>query len=228
MNRKIKRIGKVCGIFSKIFTILMIIATAGLVIAGTVLVAIPDNLIRADVSGSAQIDVYGEWIDKIPEDQIEKISSQIKEGTLNFTINANRVDGIEREGDSIVLQAGGSGYSFSLRKTGFAVLSYSLVTGALIAVFIMLEKLMKEIAEGDSPFTEAVVKRMTGFAISLIPYAVIKPLAGGLGKALMTTGSFDINFGVDLSTAFAALLIILFIMIFKHGAEIQRESDETL
>lgn len=228
MNRKINKIGKVCRIFSKIFTVLMIIATAGLLLAGSILIAIPSSAIGADVSGTAQLEVYGDWADKITDKDILKVDEQIENGSLQFKDGAFKINGIERNGDAIVLSAEADGIGFSLRNIGFALLTYSLIPGALIAVFIMLEKLMKELATGDSPFTDGVVKAMTNFAISLIPYAVVKPVAGGLGRTLLTSGSFDFHFGVDLSTAFAALLIILFIMIFKHGAAIQRESDETL
>ena len=226
--RKIKAIGKVCKILSKVMTVLMIIATAALLIAGTVLVAIPGDKIAADVSGEANVTVYGEWIDKVPQDQIDGLSEQIEEGKIKININANRVKGVEQDGDSIVLHAQTGSAHFTLRRVGGALLLYSLIPGALIAVFIMLGKLMKALQEGDSPFTDEVVKRMTGFAISLIPFAVLKPTSGGIASALLTTGDFDINFGVDLSTAFAALIIILLIMIFRYGAQIQKESDETL
>ena len=226
--KKIKTIGKVCGILSKIMTVLMIIAASALVITGIVLVAIPDNMIAADVSGGAEFTVYGEWIDKIPQDQIDGISEQIEDGKLNININANMVNGVEQDGNAIVLHADAGSAHFTLRKLGFALLMYSLIPGALIAVFIMFGKMMKALREGDSPFTDGVVKGMTGFAISLIPYAVLKPTAAGVGTALLTSGDFEINFGVDLSTAFAALVIILLIMIFKYGVGIQKESDETL
>ena len=36
---------------------------------------------------------------------------------------------------------------------------------------------MKDVESSGSPFIDSVVKGMTGLAISLIPYAVLKPLA---------------------------------------------------
>ena len=228
MNGKIRKIGKVCKIFSKIFTVLMIIATAGLFIAGTVLVAIPEEKFSAEITGRAQIDVYGEWVRGIPAGDVDKLSEKIEEGSLNINVDASKVFDIEKTDDGVTLNAESGTRGFSLRMVGLGLMAYALVTGALIAVFIMLGKLMKELSVSDTPFTDGVVKRMTGFAISLIPYAVLKPAASGIARSLITAGQFDVNFGADLSTAFAALVIILLIMIFKYGVVIQRESDETL
>ena len=228
MNRKINKIGKVCRIFSKIFTVLMIIATAGLLVAGTVLVAIPSDAFRADVSGSARVEFSGTWIDKSTDERIDELNEQIKDGKVKIDGDAIRINGVEKKDDSAVLTADVGSFDVSLRKIGFALYSYALIPGALIVVFIMLEKLMKELATGDSPFTDEVVRRMKNFAISLIPFAVLKSFAEPLGTGLLLTGSFSIHIGVDLTVVFATLLIIMFILIFKHGAALQRENDETL
>ncbi|MBQ7475100.1 MAG: DUF2975 domain-containing protein [Clostridia bacterium] len=227
-TRKIKVIGKICRILSSIMAVLMIIGTSMLVLAGIVLIAIPQESIAADVEGSADVTVYGDWVDKMTDKDFEKISEKVEEGSFSLRIRANKVNGIEREGNSVVLHAEGGAMHLSLRKIGFALLCYALIPGALIAVFITLRKLMRALETEESPFSDKVVKKMTGFAISLIPYALLKPTFGKLGTMLMTSGDFDIHFGVDLSTAFAALVIILIIMIFKYGAAIQKESDETL
>ncbi len=226
--RRIKTIGKVCRILATVMMVLMIIGTAGLVVAGTVLAVIPQSAISAEVSGSADVTVSGDWVDRIPEDQIGMIPEKIEEGSFAFRINGDKVKDVERDGDKIVLHAEGDAKQFTLRKIGFALLGYALVPGALIAVFVMLRRLMKAVETSESPFTDSVVKKMTGFAISLIPYAVLKPLASGIGRGLIMGGEVDFTFGVDLTTAFAALVIILIIMIFKYGAAIQKESDETL
>ncbi len=222
-TRKIKVIGKICRILSSIMAVLMIIGTSMLVLTGIVLIAIPQESIAADVEGSADVTVYGDWVGKMTDKDFEKISEKVEEGSFSLKVN-----GIEREGNSVVLHAEGGAMHLSLRKIGFALLCYALIPGALIAVFITLRKLMRALETEESPFSDKVVKKMTGFAISLIPYALLKPTFGKLGTMLMTSGDFDIHFGVDLSTAFAALVIILIIMIFKYGAAIQKESDETL
>ncbi|MBR7034124.1 MAG: DUF2975 domain-containing protein [Clostridia bacterium] len=226
--RRIKAIGKVCRILSTVMMVLMIIGTAGLVVSGIVLAVIPQSAISADVTGSADVTVSGDWIDRIPEDQIDNIPEKIEEGSFALRINGDKVKDVERDGDKIVLHAEGDARQFTLRKVGFALLCFALIPGALIAVFVMMRRLMRALETADSPFSDGVVKGMTGFAISLIPYAVLKPLASGLGRGFLLGGEVDFSFGVDLSTAFAALVIILLIMIFKYGAAIQKESDETL
>ena len=93
----------------------------------------------------------------------------------------------------------------------------------------MLEKLMKELSVSDTPFTDGVVKRMTGFAFSLIPYAVLKPALTSLANSLiMRSNGFNFSYNIDLTTVFAALVIILLILIFKYGVKLQQQADETL
>lgn len=229
MNRKIRVIGKICRIISSVMTVLSIIAASALVITGVVLAVVPQDGVYAEVSASADVTVKGKWIDKIPDGDVEKFSRGIREGTTELNVEGLNVGDAERTADGIVLHADGNPSDFTLRRVGRALIAYSFIPGALIAVFIMLGKLMKELETGESPFTDRVIGRMRNFAISLIPFALIKPSAESVVRSIMSTGNFNLNFGdFDLSVVFGALIIILLIMIFKYGAQIQRESDETL
>jgi hypothetical protein len=85
-------------------------------------------------------------------------------------------------------------------------------TLVLIAL-IFGQKLAKALSVCDSPFEEKVIKAMMNFGKSLIPMAVFFVLLYGLS---------------GVGTALAVLVVILFIQIFKYGAKLQQESDETL
>lgn len=228
MKRKINVIGRICRVIATILMVLSCIGTGALLVTGVVLVALPQDGVAADISGTARVEVYGNWIDAIPDKDIEEFNRAIETGSTDLSIAGNQAAQVAREGDAIVIAGTAAEKQFTLRRLGLALLAASLGTGALIYVFIMLAKLMKELAVCDSPFTDGVVKRMTGFAISLIPYAVIQPTVSSIVASAFTANDFDIAFNFDLGTLFAALIIFLLITIFKYGVSLQKEADETL
>lgn len=227
-KRKINVIGKICWILATVFTVLMIIGAAGLLLTGIALVAVPDRAIAAETSGNAEVVLSGEWIEKIAPEDVEEFSKQVKEGSVDLSLNAGKVQGAEKIGDTIVLQAGGALGNFTLRRVGVMLLVYSTIPGCLIYVGFALKGMMKELEKCESPFSDGVVKGMTRFAISLIPYAVIHTSASSIGKDILTSGGFDFDFSLDLTVVFAALVVVLLILIFKYGVALQKESDETL
>ena len=65
----------------------------------------------------------------------------------------------------------------------------------------------------DLAIEESVIKAMRAFGISLIPWAVFRLCVGS------TAG---------VAILLLAFVIFLLVKIFKYGAELQQESDETL
>ncbi|MBR6922585.1 MAG: hypothetical protein IKH51_10350 [Clostridia bacterium] len=228
MKRRINVLGKICRIISMIIIVFLIIGASASLIASVTLMVIPQNGLQADVSGSAKVEIYGDLIDKLPDGMLKNIAKSIQEGAVNFSINSNSVNGLTQSGDTVTLDASGDVTHLTFRKIGMSLLFSSMTIGLLIYVFIMLRKLMREFEICDSPFSDGVVKAMTGFAISLIPYTVLKPAFSKLAGSLLTSGNLNVDFSLDLTMAFFALVIILLIFIFKYGASLQKESDETL
>ena len=228
LNKRINTIGKVCRILSVVFLVLMIIATAGLLTAGTVLSLVPQDLVRAELKAGAEIEVTGSAVKDMSDDEAEQIAKSVNDGALKLEGGTLNVKTRTNGGDSIVIATESEKIGFSLRRVGLSLLPLSLLTGSLIVAFIFLGKLMKELETCASPFTESVVKAMSAFAFSLIPFAAIRTFATSLSSSILLSGNFDVGFGVDLSTAFAVLVILLLVTVFKYGVKLQKESDETL
>lgn len=73
--------------------------------------------------------------------------------------------------------------------------------------------LCKSLEKCETPFSVEVVEKMKKFAISLIPFGIFCVGAGGVSA---------------VGIAFIVIVVLLFSAIFGYGAELQRESDETL
>ena len=65
-------------------------------------------------------------------------------------------------------------------------------------------------------------------AISLIPWTIISSMAESFVANLLNVGSFEFGISVDFNVVLVIVLIFVLVYIFKYGAVLQRESDETL
>lgn len=228
-KRKINIIGKVCRIIATVLMILTAVGAGCLLTTGIVLAVIPDNLVAVDMTAKANVSVYGKFIDEIPEADLQNMINEINSGDVSIKINGKSAVSASADGDSIVIDTGDQFVYITTRRVGFMLIVYSVIAGSLVYVFVMLGKLMRELEKCESPFSDGVVKGMTGFAISLIPYAVLNPTLKSVAGSLLAAKDFNISFGnVDFPTVFAVLVILLLILIFKYGASLQKESDETL
>ncbi len=89
----------------------------------------------------------------------------------------------------------------------------------------------------DSPFEDGVIRRMNVFAWVLLVFSVLVQIAYGLPDLIqilrMQPGSLYLAEAVSRmvlpSFPLAVALIVLFLVrVFRHGAALQREVDETL
>ena len=68
----------------------------------------------------------------------------------------------------------------------------------------------------------------TLFPNSLIPWTIISSIADNFITNLMNVGNFELGISVDFKVVLVIILIFVLVYIFKYGAVLQRESDETL
>ena len=128
------------------------------------------------------------------------------------------------------------GEVFRLRNALGAIWAGLVGIASAIVALVMFLKLCKAFEACRSPFDEAVIRRMNIFAWTLIVCAVVGSFAGSAAQsAVMAFQNAGIhvgakNFGVslDLYPIFAALIVFFLCMIFRYGAQLQREADETL
>ena len=106
-----------------------------------------------------------------------------------------------------------------------------------VVVYLFLMRVAEGFRWCDSPFADGVIRRMTVFAWVLLAYSIVAPLlftVPNLIRAIRehyeTVYLLDsIRVIVLPSFTLAVSLFVLFLVrIFRHGAELQREVDETL
>ena len=238
IKRKVNRVGLVGQIVSIILIVLMSVACFACLSGGITLAALPKDAATIGVKGEMDIHVgkslIGKWMYKIPDDPTE----------LNAKLGVNGTEytdlQMEKTADGLVIHAAADRVEFQLKRLATAVFSGLVYCAALLVVFIFLKRLCDAFRHCDTPFSDDVIRRMNVFAWVLMGGAVISSVAEAIGNAMIRR-SIDLSFalnpegmntGLDVSFHFAPILIALLVLfltvIFRYGAQLQKEADETL
>lgn len=204
---KINKIGRVCGRITGIVWWLGAVAIGIVILASVLALAIPD--LRPDFIKTMTI-----------EETVEKnLASENSEENLVVSKQQVAIGGFT--------ESNFSEYEFT--ETGFVVyllIGIFCVIVALIAVHYF-KKLCDALGTCGSPFEEEVIRRMKHFSVVLIVFLVVsvlgKFIAGGMASG-WASWKLEITFW-DIAVV---VVVELLIYIFKYGAVLQQESDETL
>lgn len=213
---KINTLGKVSRIILIIMRVVLIIGLVGCLITTFAFMAVPkSDVITADGTVSAQITVDCEQIPPIFSDDILDLDEKDLDvdfmGTgINWLVEKNKV------GNDYIYNINGT---LDIDQSNAVVWSIAGAAGmgALMCAVVLVAvifggKLAKALEVCSSPFEANVLEAMKKFAFSLIPIGVVAVIADG----------------ISLITAFIVIVVIMFAFIFNYGAELQKESDETV
>ncbi len=212
---KINKLGKISRIFINIMRVIVVIGLVIVPIAGAMVMMIPNDSLKATGSGYAQIIVEdNKVLEEIVDLRFEETDLDAKFWGMNIKLLVNE----ERDADdNRVVSFEGEIKELSVKQIKLmAIISAFAAELFLVCVLIALsyaKKLAIALENCNSPFEEEVLRRMKGFGIALAVWAGIVLLLGGIS---------------GIAAVFVVLIVLLFISIFKYGAQLQQESDETL
>ena len=216
---KINKMGKAGEIIAKIIKIILIIAAVACIVGSGLLMMMPREAASITMSHDAVVKFNLDY------DHIMEMDPDMAEFELNgITYNADKVttDGNQLSADL------SSDATTIYAKDGLWVLIAAVVfIACCIVAAHLVEKLCKTFRDCETPFTEAISDQLKKVAISLIPVAVLAPIVENGVDGFMT-GKVNIQLSVDLLTVFLVVMIFMLSAIFRYGAALQQESDETL
>lgn len=224
--KKINSIGKAGTVISIIMQIILIVGMMAVLLAGIIVFCLPADLFefRIESSGSVEFDMNG-----IPEKDLKAFSNENPAVNSGFSLNGINYKAVKTvvDGSRVITDLEGS--SAAITPVWLRVI---MVTAAVLLIITMVvmcfvKKLCQSIKDCSSPFEERVVKSLEHCAWALIPWVVVCSICKSvLGAA--TSGNANLTLNISLSTVLVILLIFGLTYIFKYGAELQTESDETL
>lgn len=212
---KINKLGKISRIFINVLRVFVIIGLVIVPIAGAIVMTIPNDSIKATGSGTAQIVVEdSELMGKLVDIRFEETDLDAKFWGMNIKWLVNE----ERDADdNRVVSFEGEVKELSVKHIKlmaiFTAIAAEVFLVCLLVALSFGKKLAIALENCNSPFEEEVLRRMKGFGIALAVWAGIVFIIGGVS---------------GIGAVFVVLIVLLFISIFKYGAQLQQESDETL
>ena len=214
--KKINSLGKVGKILSTILIVITTISMVAMIISCAAVCTLPENFLDVNgkwssvtvadfssplINGSEGLEDYS--------DEVELHGLKIKSFSKE-TADSNNKDIITTTSETTIE----GNASKPLRFFGILVTVVITIFLALLMVSLRFAKtLCKALEKCETPFAEDVVQKMRNFAISLIPWGLFAVGACGIGA---------------VGVVFIIIVVMLFSAIFRHGAELQRQSDETL
>lgn len=241
-NKNIKTIngiGKAGRIISMILIVFMILAGIA-TLAGTIFAAsLPKEDINVTVNGTADISSDGSLFTEFKK----AVAVAQEDGDIDVDIIGGsdgialaKIDGDDFPFDNANITETEKGYkvdfdastfTFSLGKVIYGLIATLVYIICIVVTLFMLRKLFQELEKCETPFTDSVIARMKAFGFSLIPFVVLQGITDAAWGSMFKTG-FDFSLNLDFTMIIVILVVFMLTMIFSYGAELQKQSDETL
>lgn len=243
--QKINKIGKISNIVALICKILIIIGLVFCIIGTIICFVFPKSAIKATPIQSTTIEIdYGAFGITIPEDRKELLEEmEFSEGEWRIeTVKSGVISGrleIEAAGQSQVpsnisvtdnvvkMDMVTEGKIFTARDAGVMLLAGMIVLVMTLITLNFIGALCKAFRDCESPFEERIIKKMQRLAIVLIPWTVVSSVSDSF-MSWLVSGKTGWSLSVDMGIVLVVLIVLVLVYIFKYGAVLQQESDETL
>jgi len=229
----INRIGKIGQIIELICRIVMIIGLVAMIGLTVIVAVIPEGFLSIGVRGAMEIGVdLGALGVELSEEEQNEIADELdaSKGELAMSF-----DGLKVEADSVETSVEDSKIQMTSTSETIQMMErFKLLATCIVAMLELMLALVTVIFAGrlckafrycETPFGMDVIKKMTQLAYALIPWAVLHPT---LKNAAGLMFSNEVQFTVDIGMIIVVLLVLALTYIFKYGAMLQQESDETL
>ncbi len=239
MKTKVNRIGLLGKIVSIVLIVLMAVSCVALVASGIILAALPDDSVTVGMTTNMDIQVnknlMGPYFHQIRDEDMEKINASIR-------INGDEFSEMTAEKTETGLLFNGSTdrITFQIGRLTSAAIAGLIYCACLLVVFVFLLRLSDAFRTCDTPFSDLVIKRMSVFAWVLLGGAAVSAVAEGVVNTLLSRNldlefainpvGMDTGFHVSVNFApiFIALIVLFLTIIFRYGAQLQQQADETL
>lgn len=224
---KINKFGKIGEVIAQISRIFVILGAVILLAAGILMLAMPKDFFTLDyyVGMDMQVD-----LDAVGETITEDDMAELEADAYTVTTSDTEMVIVDVEADA---EANTLNVKFASEPTNmfnatkiviFVLLQLLLMVVNFITITFIV-KLCKEFKTCETPFSEGVIKRIKQVGFSLIPWCIVYPTAEAAADFMVTN---NLNISIDIGMIIMVLVVLALAHIFKYGAMLQQESDETL
>lgn len=237
---KINKMGKISNIIVRICKILLIMGAVVTILAAILLFVIPKGFITMDMSATADVNIDLSTLGISEEDMqsfetglVDGFNDSMNEGNTQMTLVLNgtryEADGVsvDKEGGKVQAETTVDTYTIEFSNLAYVCLMGLVTIVALYITLVFAGRLCRAFRDCQSPFEEKVIKSMNGLAYSLLPWVVLDSITQSITEA-MFTNYIEIAWSLDMNVVLVVAVTFILVYIFKYGAVLQQESDETL
>ena len=232
---KINNIGRISNVIVWICSILLAIGMVISLIAAVICFRLPEDTFRAVLNGEMDLSINYEnlglkeeqFVDKDDEQQLERKKTSMEdlgEFSLVMIDHEYEFNEIEQGDGQLLMKAEIEEMELNVRNVAILCLGAFAEMGLTLIALCFVGTVCRAIRKCESPFEENVVKKIKNLAIVLLPWSI---LSSAITSAMekWTQGIVYVGISIDLGLI---LLVVVLVYIFKYGAVLQQESDETL
>ncbi|MGN0658025.1 MAG: DUF2975 domain-containing protein [Emergencia sp.] len=245
--KRINKFGRVGKIVTVVLIVIMLIGTAAAAAGSVFLSRLPEDAVSVKVAGRAEIradenffqkyfglftDGFSYSTDELSEEDLENDMTALPdEGRVDMKMSVNGAEFskavMRSEDGKKILEAETGEYEYRIKDLIIVLVSAILLMLSAAAALFFLRKLFACIETCETPFSEDIVKALQRFTVSLVPVAVISSAAETLSNSLLIPGA-GLDIKLDGGMIIACIVAFCLGTVFRYGAQLQKESDETL
>ena len=246
--QKINKVGKISAIVAIIAKILVILGFVVCAISLVICLVLPKDLVKVSTVGNMVTEINYDTLGiEVSEDEIQewkdlqtmlengdKIQFETKSNGMmsgNLTVSSTSQTyiptNVNVEEGTVTVDMYSPELVITLRSVVGLIITAMVSLAMTIVTIIFVEGLCKAFRDCQSPFEENVIKKMQNLAYVLIPWTLISCISESIITSFMSS-SFTFSISLDLGVVLVVLIVLVLVYIFKYGAILQQESDETL
>lgn len=241
--QKINRVGKISYIVTVICKILVIAGLVCSLVGAVIWFKLPESTMKVTQRGIMTVEMNQEGIGASQSELKEMQESleageqwqvnQVTNGIMNSQFELTLTDqtyiptAMDVTEDSVIIEMISADKSFTMRDMAGIMLAMAAVMIMSVVTLTFVESLCKAFRDCESPFEETVIKKMQRLAICLIPWTFISSIGDSITNSILS-GGMNWTVSIDLGVVLVVLIVLILVYIFKYGAVLQQESDETL
>lgn len=220
--QKINRMGHAGQIIVNILKVFAFIGVIGCIALAGVFTVIPKDIVNIKIAGTADVQISKKlfkiiepdgsdfWVDgkKVDLDGADGVQFQEDENSIDFVCST----------DEYTIN---NGYIRSV-----IIMEAVTITCVLITLFF-IGALCKAFRYCKTPFEDRVIRKMEMLAYIMLPWAFVSMTENFIISRILK-GNCNAGYSLNIEMILACLVILALTYVFKYGAMLQKESDETL
>lgn len=238
--KNINKIGKVSYIAAVVAKSFVIVGLVASLLVSILCFTVLGDKVKMGMTGQVDLemdcealDINYEELDSMDEDDmtVKQQKLQIGNAQVGTVVSISDKDyksmDVEIKDGTMFAKLESEEISFTAKDFGVLMILASISLIMTIVTISFAQSLCKEFRDCTSPFDSKVIKKMQNLAISLIPWTIISSVINSTVDSFMK-GGLQLSFTLDLGVVLVVLIVFVLVYIFKYGAVLQQESDETL